>query len=81
MLVLGVDKLGRRQAKALQAMPSDQRFAFTVVTAFAVALTLLGVLFALCGDSTGGGGRQVGNFMAQDAPVQPASPAPTGSNA
>lgn len=50
MLVVDVDRLGKRQVQALQAMPFQQRFAFTVFTGFAVALALIAVLFALSAD-------------------------------
>ena len=79
MPVLDADKLGRRQARAIQALPSEQRFAISVVAAFTAALVLLGVLFALSGDPGAGRGRRVG-FMAQDTPVQPVQPAPADSS-
>lgn len=84
MLVLAVDRLGRRQAKAIQAMPSEQRFALTVFAAFAVALVLLAVLFTFSAEpSPSVGGRQVTNVMAHDSPDGPApAPAdPAGANA
>jgi hypothetical protein len=82
MLVLVADKFGRRQAKAIQALPSDQRSAVTVVAAFAAALVLLGVLFVTSGDtSSTRGGRPAANLMAQDSPVQPAPVDPAPSNA
>jgi hypothetical protein len=69
MLVLDVDKLGRRQAKALRDLPSQQRFGLMVLAAFAAALTWLAVLFTLSGDSSpasaGRTGRAVTNVLAE----------------
>jgi hypothetical protein len=75
MLVLDVDRFGRKQAKALQQMPSERRFAVTVLAGFAAALTLLAILFAFTGDSAAArGGRAAGtvDLAAHDPATTPA---------
>lgn len=50
MLVVDADRLGSSSSQTVQALPSQQRFAFMVLTGFAVALTLLAMLFVTSGD-------------------------------
>lgn len=72
MLVASVDKLGKRPAQAVREMPSDQRFAVTVFTGFAVALAVLGLLFLLTADA----GSNRGNRSARQ-PANVVAPEPT----
>jgi hypothetical protein len=79
MLVLVADKLGRRHAHAIQAMPSEQRFAVSVFTSFAVALALLAALFAFSAEPSTSVGP--GGLLAHDLPREPVPPTTTASNA
>ena len=52
MLVVDVDRLSPDAGPASQAVTFQRRFAYTVLSGFAIAFALFAVLFALSGDAT-----------------------------
>jgi hypothetical protein len=70
MLVVDLDRLPRRPVHAVQAMPFQRKFAFTVFSGFAAAFAVITLLFAISEDPMSGRSRadvrQVPAMFAQD---------------